>query len=192
MKKFLVIWKVCFLLSFSIVSTTLTVVPEVKAYFISYFPLLELAGQLKSPDDIAHFIWRNFSFETDRTQFGQDDYWQTPEELLASGKGDCEDFARFASELLKMKGQTSFLLSIYGDRFSHTVCVFKKNGKFNTIDGTHVIRHETADLNQLLSEIYPFWKKGAIVSPSTNSKRGKTLAQFQRNLQAQHRLSISA
>jgi hypothetical protein len=33
----------------------------------------------------------NITYETDKQQFGVDDYWQTPEQLLANRKGDCED-----------------------------------------------------------------------------------------------------
>ena len=34
-----------------------------------------------------------YSFRSDREQWSQDDYWETPFELMAVGAGDCEDFA---------------------------------------------------------------------------------------------------
>ena len=108
--------------------------------------LRELAGKLQTPDDIAHYLWRNIGFEEDQTQFGQEEYWQSPEELLTTRQGDCEDFANFANELLRMNGYSSFLLNLYGGSSDHTVCVFKENGKYNVIDGAEVLRFEANDL----------------------------------------------
>ena len=164
---------------------------ESKASFSPADPLQELAQQLKSPDDIARFIWRHFSFESDQTQFGKEDYWQSPSEILKTQKGDCEDFAGFANELLKRNGKTSFLLNLYGGRYSHTVCVFKENGRYSVIDGANVVHYNAENLRQLVSEIYPFWQKSAIVVPSSISNRGKILAQFEKKLEAQRRLSTS-
>ena len=76
-----------------------------------------LASQLKTSEQIAHYMWRNLRFETDRAHFGQDEYWQSPKETLASKKGDCEDFALFAQTLLKMTGRTAFLLNIHGVKY---------------------------------------------------------------------------
>lgn len=152
----------------------------------------ELASRLQTPEDIAHYLWRHFRFETDRTQFGADEYWQLPEELLANGKGDCEDFALFAQALLKEKGIASFVLSIYGNRYAHTVCIFKENGKFNVIDGTKVIRLNSDDLRHVMTHLYPFWKKGVIVTPHKKSKKGRILSTFEKMVRTQQVLATSA
>ena len=94
-----------------------------------------LASQLKTPEQIAHYMWRNFRFETDRAHFGRDEYWQSPKETLASKKGDCEDFALFAQTLLRMNGRTAFLLNIHGSHYSHTIAVFKDG---NICYDTHI------------------------------------------------------
>ena len=41
-------------------------------------------------------MWRLFLFESDQNQFGENEHWQSPEEFMQTGKGDCEDFALWA------------------------------------------------------------------------------------------------
>ncbi|MBM9615823.1 transglutaminase-like cysteine peptidase [Desulfobulbus rhabdoformis] len=38
-------------------------------------------------------FFNSFVFVSDARHWGQDDYWATPTEFIASGGGDCEDFA---------------------------------------------------------------------------------------------------
>ncbi len=39
------------------------------------------------------FFNRHYRFQSDLETWGQEDYWATPEEFMAKGAGDCEDFA---------------------------------------------------------------------------------------------------
>ena len=41
---------------------------------------------------VNEFFNRRIQFADDREVWGQSDYWATPMEILAKGKGDCEDF----------------------------------------------------------------------------------------------------
>jgi predicted transglutaminase-like cysteine proteinase len=41
------------------------------------------------------FAHRHFTYAEDKVQFGTEDYWTSPAELLASQQGDCEDWAIF-------------------------------------------------------------------------------------------------
>lgn len=138
-----------------------------------------LASNLSSPEDIAKFIWRHFQVESDQTQFGTEDRWQSPEELLKSERGDCEDFALFAYEIFKARGTQAFLLNIYGKGYGHTVCVFREGGSFHAVDGTSVIRGNES-LDQLIKKIYPFWKSAAIVKAVKNSGRAVILKRINR------------
>ncbi|MDP3919492.1 MAG: transglutaminase-like domain-containing protein [Candidatus Omnitrophota bacterium] len=126
-----------------------------------------IAQQLQTPDAIAKYLWRHFSFETDQRQFGQEEYWQSPSEFMTRGKGDCEDFAILASSLLKQSGVKSFIVNIYGSRFAHTICVFEENGKLNAIDGSEIKRLAADSLEELAKKIHADWDRVAIVSPST-------------------------
>ncbi len=134
-----------------------------------------LASELQTPEKIAKYMWKHFLFEQDQRQFGQEEYWQTPEEFLQTQKGDCEDFAVFATALLRLNGVNAFTLNIYGDGFAHTVAVFEENGLYHVIDGTDVVRYEAPTLQELLTKIHPFWKKGAVVKASPSSKTGMIL-----------------
>ncbi|MDD5218278.1 MAG: transglutaminase-like domain-containing protein [Candidatus Omnitrophica bacterium] len=127
---------------------------------------------------IAQYMWKNFSYESDQRHLGHEDYWQSPAELFASKKGDCEDFALFATGLLTLNKIPSFMLNIYSNRSSHTVAVGKENGKFYVIDGTSVKSCKADNLTDLLNELNPFWKKSAIVSFAPESHRGRVLKEF--------------
>lgn len=129
------------------------------------YSLNTLASYLKTPHDIAHYIWRHFSFETDRRQFGENERIQTAEELLLNKRGDCEDFARFAYEILKLKGKRPMILNLYGKKYAHSVCLFKENGGYYVIDGKETHRFETMHLNKIAKHLYPFWEKGILLSP---------------------------
>jgi len=138
-----------------------------------------LASNLASPEAIAKFIWRHFQVESDQAQFGTEDRWQSPEELLKSERGDCEDFSLFAYEILRARGTQSFLLNIYGSGYGHTICVFREDGAFHAVDGTSVIRGGPS-LESLIEKIYPFWKSAAIVKALKGSPRAVILKKITR------------
>lgn len=151
----------------------------------------EISQTLNQPQAIARYIWHNFVFEDDTRQFGAADYWQTPEELLATGRGDCEDFALFAREALRLNGKSAYLLNVYGDRYSHTVCLLKEDSGYQVIDGTEVFDVDSANLREVASFLYPYWKSAAIVEPAP-AKKGRVLAQFDKKISAYRRIATSA
>jgi len=159
---------------FSLLSSTPTNAKAVEYTFQN------ISSNLTSPEQIARYIFRNFVYETDQAQFGSEEHWQAPEELMANRKGDCEDFALFASEILKANGISSFLLNVYGKKFAHTLCVFKENGKFNVIDGKEVKRYNASSLDELFEKIYPHWNSASLVGFSSESNRGRVLKTFQK------------
>jgi len=70
-------------------------------------PLQALLGEAAALDDAARlarvnrFYNERITFATDLQVWGQDDYWASPLETLAQGRGDCEDYAiaKYASLL---------------------------------------------------------------------------------------------
>lgn len=42
---------------------------------------------------LVNDFFNQLEFVDDLTHWGKDDYWATPQEMLVSGGGDCEDFA---------------------------------------------------------------------------------------------------
>lgn len=127
--------------------------------------LAELAHQLRTPESIAHYLWRNFIFESDWRVFGREEYRQSSEEFLSNRRGDCEDFANMAYQLLRLNGYEAFLMNIYGERLAHTVCVFKVNGEYQVIDGSDLKQVTAKSLNELARKIRPSGKEAKIGVP---------------------------
>lgn len=64
--------------------------------FIAWRELIEAGRALETPDRLRRvndFFNRRIQDGEDRDIWGQADYWATPIETLAKGRGDCEDFA---------------------------------------------------------------------------------------------------
>lgn len=72
---------------------------------------LPVADKLKKVND---FLNQRIEFVDDQTVWGQPDYWATPLETLARGKGDCEDYviAKYFS-LLQLQVPNERLRLIY-------------------------------------------------------------------------------
>ena len=75
------------------------------------------------------------------------DYWKTPVEFVKDGEGDCEDFARFAIDVLvriQKINEARFVISSGYDKSRwgnkiwnvkcHAICVFPYKGKMATFD----------------------------------------------------------
>lgn len=63
--------------------------------FLDWQNLLKSAQALPAPDKLKRvneFFNRRVQFEADQAIWDKSDYWATPLETLAKGKGDCEDF----------------------------------------------------------------------------------------------------
>ena len=98
-----------------------------------------VARACSTPEQLALFLSTHVIFEEDRLLFGQADYWQAPEEVLARGRGDCEDFALLACDLLSRQGKEAFLFSLYGEGgYAHTVCIFKDGGCYSIHKWFHI------------------------------------------------------
>lgn len=179
MRKFVAaVW--VFVLSITLVSTSYVADAKAQFHGEALLSIHAVATQHTTPESLAKFMWRSFAFEQDQSHFGKQEYWQTPDEFLSNQKGDCEDFALFAKTILTQNGIKAFLLNVYGSRYAHTVCVFVENGKYNVIDGTKVKRYNAVSLVDLMTQIYPHWKTGAIVDLSSDTRKGRTLKKFQR------------
>lgn len=133
-----------------------------------------LASYLRSPQDVALYMWRYFDYEGDRRQFGKEDYWQSPAEIVKNKKGDCEDFALFAKQILDLNGYSAYVLNLYGTK-DHAICIFRQNGKYGAVDGGKFVAADFDDLRDLLSYMDPFWSKASIVEV-TERHGGKELA----------------
>lgn len=83
-------------------------------------PLQNMLAEARSQDDDARLLATNqfynlrIDFRPDSEVWGQEDYWATPLQSLAAGRGDCEDYviAKYTT-LLAMGVQRSRLRLVY-------------------------------------------------------------------------------
>ena len=137
--------------------------------------LLDSAARSAStPEQLARFLNAHLTFQEDLSLFGQADYWQAPEEVLVRGRGDCEDYALLANDLLKRQGKKSFVFSLYGPKgYAHTVCVFVEGGRYNLLNQDRLIRTQAASLEELAGKLCRDWEWGAVAE--RNDHRGRAV-----------------
>lgn len=125
---------------------------------------LERIARIHStPERLANFLNAHLTFHEDQALFGQVDYWQSPEEVFRLGKGDCEDYALLASDLLARQGVRTFVFSLYGKNgYAHTVCVFVQGGRYGILNQDRLVRSEASSLEGLAGELCRDWEWGAI------------------------------
>jgi hypothetical protein len=81
--------------------------------------------------ELRNFL-SNCKYVSDQEQFGEEDYWQPPEDFEQLKKGDCEDFALWTwRQLMHMNYPARFVLGTAG-RYGagHAWIAFEKDGRF--------------------------------------------------------------
>ena len=116
-----------------------------------------LAKDLHTPELLEKYMRKNFIYITDRALFGQEEYWQTPEEMAFRKEGDCEDFAGFAQAVLQRNGYRAFLFSVYWNNDAHTIVVFEKEGVWGYFDLDHLRYLKENSLRELGDKIKRHW-----------------------------------
>ena len=103
---------------------------------------IDTVKYVKTVTELDYFLDR-ITYTSDKG-----DYWQTPEETLNRGKGDCDDFARLALDILVriQKRKDVRFVGYYGKdskgKYSgHAVCVFPYNGKYNVFSNAQYYTH---------------------------------------------------
>lgn len=67
---------------------------------------------LYSEISILDWVSENIKYEKDWENWGVPEYWQTPEQTLTKGTGDCEDYCILAQEMLMRIGVCSTLHTV--------------------------------------------------------------------------------
>ena len=126
--------------------------------------LEQIAATYTTPERIAGFLQKRFTFVRDETLFGTADYWQAPEELVARRKGDCEDYALLARDLLQRNGIKAYVFSLFGQGgYAHTVSVFMdRSGRYNVMNQDKLHYYHASSLESLASLLYTRWSVGGI------------------------------
>jgi hypothetical protein len=68
-------------------------------------------------------LFNDFDFELN-------EHIQTPEDFLARRKGDCDDYATLANDVLSQKGYHPRLIVVFMPKTIHVVCFVKETGTY--------------------------------------------------------------
>ena len=109
------------------------------------------------------------------------DYWQIPEETLNRSKGDCDDFARLALDILvRIQKRKDVRFVIYTGYYikdnvekynGHAVCVFPYNGKYSVFSNNQYFYNK----DNLIDIGHIFYPKGLKYMEVRNDE-GKVLS----------------
>ena len=105
------------------------------------------------------------------------DEWQSPQETIGLKKGDCEDFAILASEVLKHLGVDNDILIVKfaSGRIAHAICAWKdKNRNFSFISNKKLFHTGEKTIECVIEKYYPDWE--TIILTNENGHYLRTLA----------------
>ena len=143
-------------------------------------PLASVARSCATPEQVARFLRDHVIFQEDMHLFGKADYWQAPEEFLARGRGDCEDYALLARALLSRQGVRAFVFSLYGESgYAHTVCVFMEGERYSVLNQDRLLHYRAASLEELAGKLYRAWEWGAVAE--RHGHRGRAVRIIRRS-----------
>lgn len=90
-------------------------------------PVMLLAKTIERPEQLHAYLKEHLRYLPE--EHGQD-HWQSPEETVQKGGGDCEDFALLGQKILQHQGRPAHVLALPG----HAVCVWiekRTDGKYD-------------------------------------------------------------
>jgi len=95
-------------------------------------------GQLQQAEFVEETVSRRIAFRSDWDNWQVEDYWATPDEVLARGAGDCEDSAIVKLAALRLLGfaDRDLYLMIGKNRggLEHAVLLVRIDGRFWVLD----------------------------------------------------------
>jgi hypothetical protein len=109
-----------------------------------------------TPGELAEWLQKDF-----RYCLTFPDRWQTPEETMEAGSGDCEDFAVLASYVLDHIGVSNEILVIKfkGTDLGHVICMWKEtDGSLSYISNRKLYRTGETDMKKAIERYYPEWE----------------------------------
>lgn len=101
-------------------------------------------SQPKTLESIINFA-NDFTYVSDKEQFGKTDYWMTPSEFFVTKRGDCDDIHLFmADAIYRALGWESYLVIAW--RFTqfpkteaHAMTIFKRDGQYFLLNYRQII-----------------------------------------------------
>jgi hypothetical protein len=115
-----------------------------------YSVIPEVSFRYDTPEEYMWWVQSYMEEVRDPIQFGENEYWQTPEECLVNKRGDCEDFVILWMFACKLRlGIKPMLYAYYyelpdGRKAGHAVGVYDR--KIYDGTGFHKVYNEYAEL----------------------------------------------
>ncbi|MFC2140535.1 TolC family protein [Candidatus Auribacterota bacterium] len=124
----------------------------------------DLIEYATSPEKLAHYLKFRIRYNPSDT----DNIWQSAEETIQKGTGDCEDYAILAHEVLKALGFTPHILSVLPEskkKAGHVICTFKWKDYWWYFDNHKLKKTTFKTFKDIPSIIRKNWRKWYLVSP---------------------------
>lgn len=87
-------------------------------------------AQQKTVESIISFA-NEFTYVSDKKQFGKTDYWQTPNEFFMNKLADCEDVHLFiADAIYRAFNLNTYLLIAWRPFEAHAMAIYEQNGYY--------------------------------------------------------------
>jgi len=99
----------------------------------SRLDLDEVAVRFTTPARVHDFMRVCFEYVLDADHHGVHEHWQLPEHTLARKRGDCEDWALFAREVLRRNGYEARILAAFTIDDGHATCVVRERERWHTL-----------------------------------------------------------
>jgi len=119
-----------------------------------------------NPAELANWFAQDFQYETEMP-----DSWQNAGETVLVKKGDCEDFAILAQEVLKKLGIKSdiLVLKFQGLSQEHAVCMFKEGNYYSFISNQQLVRTSASTVTAAIAEQYSDWESITFTDKNKNN-----------------------
>ncbi|HEY8369774.1 MAG TPA: transglutaminase domain-containing protein [Thermodesulfobacteriota bacterium] len=130
--------------------------------------VFDLSLDLDSPDAVATYMLRRFSFRDDRDLYGVAERFVPPDEFLARGAGDCDDWAWFAAAVLAKQGYPTWLVSVWreeADRAGntgHMVAAYLAADGWGYVSTEGHVAAQAASIAELAERVSPRWLGASI------------------------------
>ena len=117
----------------------------------------ELSGVpmgVESPGDLANWLLSRFQYKVEVP-----DRWQSPQETIDKGYGDCEDFAVLSSRILEEKFNLKndiVIVEFEGMNLAHLICVWKnEDGTYSFMSNNKIHNTKKEYLSDAIRRYYP-------------------------------------
>jgi hypothetical protein len=124
---------------------------------------------IKSPDDIAKWFSQDFKYQL---RLPKDP--MTPQEIINSKGGECDDFAALASIILERLGTPNNVTAIFFDDkvAGHAICIWQeKDGTYSFISNQEIHRTGLPTAEAAIKKFFPGARKIVADYDRTNQRR---------------------